>query len=486
MPSGGLVDRQERRVNLEPRFGFQTTSHFGGAVGTQKHSTQRNSNFPKKSGTRSQHAGDRCPPVHTSGAMFSDGACIELIREAGTGRLCLMLCNGENRRIVSEVEFRGRLYRPANINPSILLAMTLPSKCGQFESTAELFMAARELLMSRGFPEEVALASTYFVFPTWFPEFLPIAPCLSIAGPRPEAALLLQLLGCLVRHPLPLGEVTRDGFCSLPMDLQPTLLIDQERISRSAWGMLSASNRRRAYVPRKGGLVNVFCSKAVYCGDALDGDNFGDGALRINLPPSRGKMPILDEKDETEISGEFQAKMLAYRSRNNVEVRESRFDLPGFTSGIRLLGRVLGASIVNAPELRAGLCSLLREYEEETRASRWFDLRCVTIEAALHHCHTEPGIKVHVGDIAKTVNAILKGRGDTTHLEANEIGAVLKRLRLFAKRDSRGYAIRLDDTVCRYIHQLAYRFEVATAQEGVAMCSHCAEISAAGDTGRLR
>src|SRR6266478_7059322 len=82
-----------------------------------------------------------------------------------------------------------------------------------FESTVELFTAARELLMSRGFPEEVALTSTYFVFPTWFPEFLPIAPCLSIAGPRPEAALLLQLLGWLVRRPLPLGDVTRSGLC---------------------------------------------------------------------------------------------------------------------------------------------------------------------------------------------------------------------------------------------------------------------------------
>ncbi len=197
-------------------------------------------------------------------------------------------------------------------------------------------------------------------------------------------------------------------------------------------------------------------------------------------------MPILDEKEETEISEEFQTKMLAYRAQNNVEVRESRFDLPDFSSGIRLLGRVLGSTIVDAPELQAGLCSLLREYEEEARASRWLDLRCVTIEALLHHCHTEPRKKVHVGEIAKTVNAILKGRGDATHWEDNEIGAVLKRLRLFKKRDKRGYAIRLDDRVRRYIHQLAYRFDVATAQEGVTMCAHCAEISAAGDSGRSR
>ena len=196
-------------------------------MGTHKRSTQPNSKFPNKSRAKIQRGGEERSAIRTSGEVFDDGSSISLLREAGTGSLCLLVCEGENRIIAPEVQFRGRLYRPADINPSILLAMRLPLKCGHFESTGELFTAVRDLLMNRGFPEEAALPSTYFVFSTWFPEFLPIAPCLLIAGPRPEVALLLQLLGCMVRNPLPLGDLTRDGFCSLPMDLRPTLLIEQ-------------------------------------------------------------------------------------------------------------------------------------------------------------------------------------------------------------------------------------------------------------------
>jgi len=408
--------------------------------------------------------------------VFSDGACIELIQEAGTGRLCLLVCDGENRRIASEVEFRDRLYRPANINPSILLAMTLPSKCGHFESTAELFTASRELLMSRGFPEEVALTSTYFVFSTWFPEFLPIAPCLSIAGPRPEAALLLQLLGCLVRRPLPLGDVTRSGLCSLPMHLQPSLLIDQQRISRSAWELLSRSNQHTANVPRKDGLVNIFCAKAVFCEDAICAGNLGDGTFHINAPPSRGRLPILIATDKNEIATAFQSRFLAYRARNICKVRDSQCDFLEFDSRIRILGRVLGAPIVDAPELQADLIPLLRAYQAAIRASKLHDLRCVVIEALLLHCHEKSGEKLFVGQLTKDVNLILKGRGETTEFKPESIGTILRGQGFSPKRGSQGYGILLNESNRRFIHDLAARFGVAEAQEGARKCLHCAEM----------
>ncbi len=448
---------------------------------THKGSAQPNPNSPNKSRTRIRHAHVDRSPIYTSGEVFSDGASIELIQEAATQRLCLAVSDGEDCRIASQIEFRGRVYQPPDINPSILRAIKLPSQYGHFKSTAELFTSVQQLLMSRGFPEEAASIASYVSFATWCVEFLPVAPCLLIAGSRPEAVLLLQLLGCLVRRPLPLGEVTRRGLCSLPMDLQLTLLIDQKRISRSVWDLLSASNRRSANIVRNDGLVNILCAKAIYCGDAVQIDNFGDCTLQINLLPSHGRMPILDDKDEREISEEFQAKMLAYRSRNIAKVRESQFDLPNFSSGIRILGRALGASIVDAPEIQAGLCPLLRAYEEARKTSLWLDPRCVVIEAALYHCHEASNKRVLVGEITKTSSTIFRGRGEARQLEAREIGALLRALGLYAKRGGKGYALRLDDGVRRYIHQLAHRYEVATTQEGVAQCSHCAEILGAGD-----
>ncbi len=445
----------------------------------QKRSAERNPNFPKKSPASTENAHSEHSPIRTFGEVFPDGAVIELIQEAATKSLSLFLSDGKTRKIAPEVDFRGHVYRAADINHSILLATRFPSKCDGFESTAKLFTEIRNTFMSRGFAEEVALPATYSSFASWFPACLPAAPCLSISGPQAEARLFLVLLSCMVRHPLPLGEVTRASLCSLPMDLQLTLLIDQERISRSAWGLLSASNWRRAYIPWKGGLVNVFCAKAVYCGAKVIKNNFGDEALQINLTPSRGRLPVLDGRDQQKISERFQAKFLDYRCRNVMKVRESRCDFPELDSSIRILGRILGAPIVDAPELQANLAPLLREYQEGIRASKWLDLRCVTVEAILDHCHKEPGKRVHVGTLTDTVNRILKGRGERAKFEPEVIGGILRgQLGFSPERDSEGYYILLDNRVCRYAHQLAYGYDVAAVQEGIAECSHCSAIFA--------
>lgn len=461
----------------------RTTSDRGGAVRTFRKSVQRNSKSRIESRPRAQNTEHDQPRVYTSGELFPDGASIDLLQEPQTGHPCLVLSDGKKCRIAREIEFHGSVYTPININQSILQAMRLPSECGHFEKTGELFAAVRELFTSRGFPIDIASSTTYFGFATWFTKFLPAAPCLLIAGPRPEVVLLLELLSCLVRHPLPLGDVTRSGLCSLPMHLEPTLLIDQQRISRSTWGLLGSSNRRTANVPRKDGLVNISCAKAVSCEGTVDTENFGDGTLRINVPPSRGRLPILFATEKDEIATRFQSRFLAYRARNICKVRDSQCDFPEFYSRIRILGRVLGAPVVDAPELQADLGPLLSNYQDRIRASNWLDLRHVTIEALLDHCHEKSVEKLHVGQLTKTVNLILKGRGETTEYEPESIGAILRDHGFSPKRDRQGYAIRLNERNRRHVHQLALRFDVSAAQEGTGKCLHCAEMLAGDDTG---
>jgi len=449
----------------------------------KKRAARRNFNSQDK--CRTQDPADQRSTVRAVAELILDGSNAELIRDPATGRLFCLDYQQDGCKVERRVEIQDQVSL-AGINPSILRALTLPSRCGRLGSTAELFEATRESLTSHGIPEEAALPVTYFTFSTWFPECLPVAPCLSIMGPRPEADLLLQLLRCIVRHPLALREVTRGGFFSLPLHLPLTLLIMQEHMSRSLSALLCASNHPNANVPWKKGLLHIYCSKAVYRGCDSAEENYENSTLRINLSPSRGRLPLLNAKDMQEITEELQPRLLAYRRRNLARVRQSQFDLPEFTSGIRILARVLGASIVDAPELQAGLDPLLREYHEETRAVHWLDSRCVVIEAALYHCHDGDEKKIHVGKIASTTNAILKGRGKTAQLEDKEIGGILRALGFSPKRDKKGFAIRLDDGIRRHIHQLAARFDVAAAEEGVAMCPHCSEIVATDANENLR
>src|SRR4029077_12065157 len=123
------------------------------------------------------------------------------------------------------------------------------------------------------------------------------------------------------------------------------------------------------------------------------------------------------------------------------DVQRSQFDQTAFTYGTRILGRVFGAPIVDAPELQAGLT--LQEHEEEIQALLWTDLRCVVLEAVIDHIHKEPGAKVHVGEITGTTLLILRGRGDPTEYDPKEIGTLLRAFGLRPKRDGEGFAIRL-------------------------------------------
>jgi hypothetical protein len=423
-------------------------------------------------------------PLETCGEVFSDGKCIELVRDSETGRLQLLAFDGEKRTRGDRVEVDGRVYVPPDLHPSIVRAVTLPAECLEYGTTGKLFTAIQESLLNNGVPEEVALPLTYLAIATWFTDCLPGAPCLLITGPRPEASLLLRLLGCLVRHPMPLIDLSLPSLRSAPMCLQPTFLIDQW-LQPSMVRRLIAANNRHAQLPSNGGVVNVYSSKAIYAGLTANDALLGDGVLQINLSPSRGKLPVLDERTEKAIENQFQPMLLMYRARNIGKVRNSEFDLPEFASGIRILARILGAPLVDAPALQAGLRSVLQGQQEKIRAQGWLDERSVVIEAALAFCHRGYEDRAYVGAIAATATEILKGRGESVLLEPKAVGAMLRSVfGIIPKRDANGFAVRLTEDNRRKIHGLARNFDVASLEDREARCPHCPEVFAAdGDGG---
>jgi len=73
------------------------------------------------------------------------------------------------------------------------------------------------------------------------------------------------------------------------------------------------------------------------------------------------------DEDWNQIANDVQRKLLLYRLRNYAKVRDLEFDLPEFTAAERTHARTLGASIVDAPELQAGLIAALRSQDEDVR-----------------------------------------------------------------------------------------------------------------------
>lgn len=357
---------------------------------------------------------------------------------------------------------------PAEIDPSLLRATVLPHRRAPCGSTNELFAATYDLFRCHGFSDAVAFLTTLFGFSTWFPEAYGIAPCLAITGPRAEAFLLLQLLECVVRHPLRVGEIDRAAVCSIPSGWQPTILIDHASDSRKSRDLLVISSHRGSHLPWKGGFADAFCAKAFYCGVSHGLEDFGTAAIRVHLTPSRGRLSILDAKSKSRISEELQPKFLDYRTANHVAVGESQFDLPNHSSDIRILARILGGCIVGAPGIQDRLVQMLEAEEEAVRAGCWRDERCIAIESMIFDCRTREQGKVYVGEIKKTAETIGRCRGESTALEARKIGDILRSLGLHPKRDGQGFSITLTENVRRHIDALARDFDVAALRESEA------------------
>ena len=316
--------------------------------------------------------------VETGGIAFSDGYCIELVKN-DVGSLGFL--DSKSKEFQERINLAGQEFVPPKLAPSVLEALTLPTKRTDCGSTVEMFSRIFSLFVSYGVSEDAAQASTYFVFATWFPESLPMAPCLLLTGTEAEARVVLQLLSCLARHALPLAEIKIEIFDCLPMHIQPTMLIS--RVHPSMWRVLSASNHPHAYVPNKKGLTDLYCAKAAYAGPTL-GEVGDDAILNIHCTPNGGRLPVINRATLENIAADFQPRLLDYRLKNVAQVREADFDAPTLPTPLRMLARALGSCIVDKPELQVEIVRLLESQGEVLRASRLLDPNCVAIEALLH------------------------------------------------------------------------------------------------------
>lgn len=140
--------------------------------------------------------------------------------------------------------------------------------------------------------------------------------------------------------------------------------------------------------------------------------------------------------------------------------------MPALGSELRVLARVLGSAIVDAPELGATLVTILQEYQEEIRAGDSINEQYVVIEAMLDHSHSEQRAQpLYVGQLADISNKILKDRGSREKLEPKALGWILRNsLGFTPKRNGKGFAIRLTEDVRRRIHQLAREFQVSAME----------------------
>jgi hypothetical protein len=200
---------------------------------------------PEKSGSAES------PRCVTAGRILRDGAILELLRDPGPPFRIKLLC--WDKRVLQtgpQILHSGQSYELPDVETSIARALRLPTGVAPAEAAGKLFDDVAELFRERlGQLENCAKLLTSGIFASWFSPVLSMAPIIWIlVPPGSPKHQLLQLLGTLCRRPLRLVGLTRGDLRSLPLSIQPTLLLDEPDVRPAVLSILSASAHRGSYI----------------------------------------------------------------------------------------------------------------------------------------------------------------------------------------------------------------------------------------------
>ena len=418
--------------------------------------------------------------TRTTGELFPDGASIELLRDSQSGGPTLLFYDGEKPTIAPWIKAHGHIYAPADIDPSVLRALTLPSTCSPYGTTRELFkeifdLISRVTCLSDGIVTQIAC----FVFATWLADCLPLAPLLwVIAPPTAPSGALLQLLGLLSRRAILVTELTAAGLRTLSRELRPTILTEVVKPTRAFVKVLRTSSRQGTYMAAGDRVIDVSCGKIIFANEPLRDSASAGYPLEIALSPTRDYLPPMDPADAERIAAEFQAKLLLYRIVNHSKVAAQTLNLSELTPPTQELAHSLAACIVDDDELQSQIVPLLRPRDREIQVDRAAMLESIVLEALLSACHEKLPSALPIVGLTQRVNTILAGRGETLEISPENVGWKLRALGLrteFITGGRKGLALHSETRAT--IHRLAAAYGVRTLRQLPANnCSDCAAL----------
>jgi hypothetical protein len=415
---------------------------------------------------------------------FPDGTLFELVRTANSEIFNLLSWRGKVLKVSDQIQRHGERYAPIQIDPCVSRVLRLPRGVAPPEKTQDLFNATHSLF-SRHLdqPECCITQLVAIVFASWLFDRLPMAPLLWIVASRATSAFAtLQLLNLVCRRPLLLVGINRGDMRSLPLCLQPTLLLNEPNLSSAMQRILISSTREGINFPSSHGFLNLFGPKIV-CSRSFPSDSqLQSDALQIVLVPTARDITYLDAKLREEIANENQDRFFGYRLRNfnNVQVRDLDAGCR-LTPPMRELARSLGGAIVGDEELQQRVVSTFASQDEQFRAERANSTDAVLIEILLDSSHEIGRRNLRSCELAQRVNALHGGRASEQMISAETAGWKMKSLGLATGRiDSAGNGLELTESARRLIHQLAATYEVLSLQSAgfAPECKLCNEIRA--------
>jgi len=421
---------------------------------------------------------------------FPDGTLLDLVCPANPEIFSLLSWRGKILQVSEETRQEGELYAPIKIDPRVSRALRFPRGVAPPEKTRDLFNATHSLFSSHlDQPDYCITQLVATVFASWLFDRLPMAPLVWIvASSGTPGFVALQLLSLVCRRPLLLVGMNRGDMRSLPLQLQPTLILDEPNLGSAMQRILISSTHEGVNFPSSHGFLNLFGPKIVCSHDFPTDSQLQSDALRIILVPTATDIKHVDAKVREEIASEFQDRFFAYRLRNFNDLRVPDLDAGcPLTQPMRELARSLGGAIVGDEELQQRIVSTLTSQDEQFRAERSSSANAILVEALLDFCHEKGRRNVRSSELADKANALHAGRGSEQMISPESAGRKMASLGLATGRiDSAGNGLELTEPARILIHELAATYEVYSLQSAgfAAGCKLCGEIRAKADRGR--
>jgi hypothetical protein len=408
--------------------------------------------------------------IETLGETFQNLIFEAVSSPSHPGDLQIHTWNGHHSTTTSQLKCNGASFLPMKLSTGLVQLVRFAPPSMPFGSTSKLVSALRDFFSKyiRLQPEVVDLL-TAFALATWFCDFLSMAPVLYLFGPDDAVSTVLRLLSCVCRRAVRLGDIDIAGLATLPGGLNATLLLNQKDIGRRVRQTLLTSTRRHFAIVRGNGRLNLFGAR-VFAGETLGLEGPG---FKGCLSPAQDSLRILTDSEEEVMAQNFQSKLLRYRMARYRAVRDRQVDCSEFFPTMREQALTWLAPICDCPELSKAVFAEILQQSQEAAGARLVDPKYVVTEGALFFCHKRDLAHFFVGELAETVNLLLKGRHEEPSLSAKGVGLMLRELGLHGERVAEGYKVVLTDMVRQRIHQLARDYQVASLQDGVRRCRFC-------------
>jgi hypothetical protein len=399
--------------------------------------------------------------ARTAGEIFPDGSILELVSATSDAELQLLFCKDQQLSAAGHIDVGGRRYTPLQLERSLRRVMRLPSVPstplgGSQGLTNDIAVLFEEHF---GFAANDSVLLTAWSVSTWFPESWWRAPELVITGSDMDVAMmLLRLLGCFVRHPLPLTGVERMTTVAPLMQLQPTLLLNQPDISARMLQFLRNSNYRDLVVPGSRGTLSDFAgSRALFLGMAPA----EYPAFHISLAAA-SRPRFLTALQCRDIAESFQPRLLSYRLRHCAQISA----LPACSSSPTQLAK-LQSCVREDEQFGARVAASVESQENDLRAEMARRPEAVLAEILWSSAHTLP--KMPVKEITQLFNTLRWTRGERDQYNEVEMGMMLANQGFPRHRNGAGMVVRFTSEVCQRLHALAVQFGL-----NVPRFSHCA------------